>query len=63
MAKFDNLARQIEKLGGRPIEIKLDGKKVGEGVENAGASEGARNLGGGGTVRTFAAAPAPAAGR
>lgn len=65
LAKFDNLARQIERLGGRPIEVKaiLDGKEVGKGVEDAGASEDARNLGGGGRTRTFAPAPAAAAGR
>lgn len=62
--EYAALTAEIRKLGGRPIVVTLNGKKVGEGVEDAGASENARDLGSGGTVRTFGTrAPAPAAGR
>jgi TP901 family phage tail tape measure protein len=61
---FNALAAEIRRLGGRPLVVMLDGKKVGEGVEDAGAGENARDLGGGKTARTFGSAtPVPAAGR
>jgi TP901 family phage tail tape measure protein len=56
----------IRKLGQRPVkvDVSLDGKKVGEGVQGAGDDEGARDLGGTRGTKTFGGgAPAPAAGR
>jgi hypothetical protein len=58
--------KELRKLHARPIKVTsyLDGRKVGEGVENAGADEGARDLGGTPVYKTFGApTPAPAAGR
>ena len=61
--QLEMLNRAMVALGGRPFIVNLDGKRVGEGVDDAADRENARNLGGG-SGRTFGAlAPAPAGGR
>lgn len=54
--------KELRKLHERPIKVDayMDGKKVGEGINDAGDAENSRDLGGGKSPRTFGA-PAPAA--
>ena len=46
---------EIRKLGGRPIVVELNGKKVSEGLAGAAEGEGARDLGAPPAPRTFGA--------